>query len=152
VAIARAMATEPVLLLADEPTGELDSATASIVFTLLRDLARREGLTVITCTHDRLVMEMADRVEELADGRLVTGHRGDVWKHVQARARSPFDAVAGHEAGVSSLVGADARQFAPPANGASTPHPDPALPAEPPEAEAGEAPDISRWAPPECRP
>lgn len=150
VAIARAMATEPVLLLADEPTGELDSATASIVFTLLRDLARREGLTVITCTHDRLVMEMADRVEELADGRLVTGHRGDVWKHVQAKARSPFDAVAGPDAAVSSLVGADAHQFAPPANGSSKPPPEPAA-AEHPGGEDEEPSDISRWAPPERR-
>ncbi|MCK9518199.1 MAG: ABC transporter ATP-binding protein [Dehalococcoidia bacterium] len=146
VAIARAMAIEPVLLLADEPTGELDSATASIVFTLLRDLARREGITVITCTHDRLVMEMADRVEELADGRLVTGRRGEVWRHVQAKARSPFDAVA--EAGLSSLVGADTRQFAADANGAHHPQAEP-------ESEHGpiadEAPDISRWAPPDRR-
>lgn len=115
VAIARAMATEPSLILADEPTGELDSATATIVFGLLRDLARERGLTVVACTHDRLVMEMADRVEELADGKLVTGH-GDVWKHVQQKEASPFAAVAQgadrpEGAGLSSLIGADTRQF-----------------------------------------
>jgi putative ABC transport system ATP-binding protein len=84
VAIARALTCDPVLILADEPTGELDSTTARAVFSLLRDLARGEGITVITCTHDRLVMDMADRVEELADGRIVTGHQREVWEHVQA--------------------------------------------------------------------
>ncbi|MCC7365955.1 MAG: ABC transporter ATP-binding protein [Dehalococcoidia bacterium] len=110
VAIARALATEPSLILADEPTGDLDSATATVVFSLLRDLARREGLTVVTCTHDRLVMELADRVEELADGQIVTGHKGDVWRHVQAKERSPFASPVAAEAstgGLSSLVGAD---------------------------------------------
>jgi len=151
VAIARAMAINPVLLLADEPTGELDSATASIVFGLLRDLARSEGITVITCTHDRLVMEMADRVEELADGRLVTGRRGDVWKHVQSKPRSPFEA--GAEVRLSSLVGADIQQFARPANGAQSseteaaaePAPEPSPPEETP---AEPEDDIYRWAPP----
>lgn len=154
VAIARAIAIDPVLLLADEPTGELDSATASIVFGLLRDLARSEGITVITCTHDRLVMEMADRVEELADGRLVTGHRGEVWKHVQAKARSPFEA--GAEVRLSSLVGADLSQFARPANGSETAESEPAAeppPDQPPPGEPEPEPedDISRWAPPHRR-
>jgi putative ABC transport system ATP-binding protein len=85
VAIARALTCEPKLILADEPTGELDSLTARAVFGLLRDLAHRDGITVITCTHDRLVMEMADRVEELSDGSLVAGHLGDVWEHTQGR-------------------------------------------------------------------
>ena len=71
VAIARALASEPSLILADEPTGELDSATATAVFSLLRELARAEGITIVTCTHDRLVMEMASRVEELADGHQI---------------------------------------------------------------------------------
>ena len=84
VAIARALTCDPVLILADEPTGELDSTTARAIFTLLRDLARDQGITVITCTHDRMVMDMADRVEELSDGHLVTGHQREVWEHVQA--------------------------------------------------------------------
>jgi putative ABC transport system ATP-binding protein len=85
VAIARALATQPTLILADEPTGELDSTTAGVIFDLLKQLAHTEGITVITCTHDRLVMERADRVEELSGGRLVTGTKGDVWSYVQVR-------------------------------------------------------------------
>jgi putative ABC transport system ATP-binding protein len=119
VAIARALASNPTLILADEPTGELDSATATAVFTLLRELARAEGITIVTCTHDRLVMELAGRVEELADGHLVTGKHGEVWEHVQLRERSPFatapqaaDGMAEQPA-LSSLIGADLSQFKP---------------------------------------
>ncbi|MGE0600462.1 MAG: ABC transporter ATP-binding protein [Dehalococcoidia bacterium] len=117
VAIARALASEPSLILADEPTGELDSATATAVFSLLRELARAEGITIVTCTHDRLVMEMAGRVEELADGHLVTGERREVWDRIQQRERSPFAAspAAGLEdqPALSSLIGADLGQFKP---------------------------------------
>ena len=117
VAIARALASEPSLILADEPTGELDSATATAVFSLLRDLARAEGITIVTCTHDRLVMELAGRVEELADGHLVTGERREVWDRIQQRERSPFAATpaAGMEEqpALSSLIGADLSQFRP---------------------------------------
>jgi putative ABC transport system ATP-binding protein len=73
VAIARALANRPALILADEPTGELDSTTAATIFQLLLDVIRTEGVTIITTTHDRLVMEQAQRVLELADGALVTG-------------------------------------------------------------------------------
>mgnify|MGYP007080233060 CR=1 FL=1 len=72
---------------------------------------------MIACTHDRIVMEMADRVEELADGKLVTGAHGEVWGHVQAKPISPFAAAhpdrASFGAGVSSLVGADVSHFGP---------------------------------------
>jgi ABC-type lipoprotein export system ATPase subunit len=117
VAIARAIATEPRLILADEPTGELDSTTARLVFGLLRALSREQDFTVVTCTHDRLVMELADRVEELADGQLVAPGEGELWKRVQDTARSPFEAAfvgarPGHEGPkLSSLVGADTRHF-----------------------------------------
>jgi putative ABC transport system ATP-binding protein len=73
VAIARALANRPSLILADEPTGELDSTTAATIFTLLQDVIDRYGVTIITTTHDRVVMEKVDRVLELADGALVTG-------------------------------------------------------------------------------
>jgi putative ABC transport system ATP-binding protein len=73
VAIARALANRPSLILADEPTGELDSTTAEAIFQLLLDVVDSEGVTIITTTHDRLVMEKAARVLELADGMLVSG-------------------------------------------------------------------------------
>ncbi len=73
VAIARALANRPPLILADEPTGELDSTTATQIFQLLLDVIDQEGVTVITTTHDRIVMEKAHRVIELADGELQTG-------------------------------------------------------------------------------
>ncbi len=73
VAIARALANRPSLILADEPTGELDSTTANQIFDLLQEVIAREGVTIITTTHDRLVMEKAQRVIELADGVLQTG-------------------------------------------------------------------------------
>jgi ABC-type lipoprotein export system ATPase subunit len=113
VSIARALATQPSLILADEPTGELDSATATAIFTLLRDLAASEGITIIACTHDRLVIDMAERVEELSDGRLVTGHAHEVLPHIQARERSPFAASATGASPLSSLIGADTSKFIP---------------------------------------
>ncbi len=73
VAIARALANEPSLILADEPTGELDSTTAASIFKLLQDVIAQTNVTIITTTHDRLVMEQAQRVLELADGVLQTG-------------------------------------------------------------------------------
>ena len=71
VAVARALANEPPLLIADEPTGELDSATGAQIFQLLRDVAA-SGVTVVTATHDPFVIEHVDRVVEMDDGALVT--------------------------------------------------------------------------------
>jgi putative ABC transport system ATP-binding protein len=73
VAIARALANRPSLILADEPTGELDSSTAASIFQLLQDVIATYGVTIITTTHDRVVMEKVGRVLELADGALVSG-------------------------------------------------------------------------------
>jgi putative ABC transport system ATP-binding protein len=70
VAIMRALAAEPSLLLADEPTGALDSQAAAIVVDLL-GAARRQGQTIIMVTHDASVAAAADRVVEMSDGRLV---------------------------------------------------------------------------------
>ena len=69
VAVARALANNPPLLIADEPTGELDSTTGAQIFQLLHDVAR-SGVTVITATHDPFVIEHVDRVIEMADGAL----------------------------------------------------------------------------------
>jgi putative ABC transport system ATP-binding protein len=71
VAIARALANRPKLLLADEPTGQLDSETGLRIMRLIRSVVRNEGVTAVVATHDPLMLDVADRVVELADGRLV---------------------------------------------------------------------------------
>ncbi|MCG5536083.1 ABC transporter ATP-binding protein [Ectothiorhodospira mobilis] len=73
VAIARAIAHEPALLLADEPTGNLDADTGARIIALLRDLARRQGRTLVMVTHSREVAAVADRVWTLCEGRLDHG-------------------------------------------------------------------------------
>ena len=74
VAVARALANAPPLLIADEPTGELDSATGAQIFQLLRDVAD-SGVTVITATHDPFVIDHVDRVIEMDDGAVTdTAH------------------------------------------------------------------------------
>jgi lipoprotein-releasing system ATP-binding protein len=69
-AIARALAGSPSVLLADEPTGNLDSASGQGVIDLLRDLNREHGLTMILVTHDQNIAQQADRVVRLAEGRI----------------------------------------------------------------------------------
>jgi putative ABC transport system ATP-binding protein len=71
VAIARALANNPPLLLADEPTGQLDSETGHSIMSLLRSIVRSEGVTAIVATHDPLMLDVADRAIELRDGRLL---------------------------------------------------------------------------------
>ena len=71
VAIARALANHPDLLLADEPTGQLDSQTGRSIMVVLRDLVRSEGVTAIVATHDTSLIDLADRVIELSDGQVV---------------------------------------------------------------------------------
>ena len=71
VAIARALVHEPQLLLADEPTGNLDAATAREIVPLLRSLARRRSAALLIVTHDRELARDADRILELLDGRLL---------------------------------------------------------------------------------
>lgn len=71
VAIARALANEPRLLLADEPTGQLDSETARTIIALLADLVRDRGIAAVIATHDPAMVAVADRVLRLEDGRLL---------------------------------------------------------------------------------
>ncbi len=70
VAIARALANRPKLLLADEPTGQLDSETGRRIMLLIRTVVRAEGVTAVVATHDPVMLEVADRVIELFDGQL----------------------------------------------------------------------------------
>jgi putative ABC transport system ATP-binding protein len=73
VALARALALDPPILLADEPTGNLDSATGRMVFDLMLDYRRESGATLVLVTHERPLADCADRVLELRDGRIVAG-------------------------------------------------------------------------------
>ena len=71
-AIARALAGTPEILLADEPTGNLDAATGQTILDLLRDLNRERGLTMMLVTHDAHIAAQADRTVRLAEGRIET--------------------------------------------------------------------------------
>ncbi|MFE0864513.1 ABC transporter ATP-binding protein [Streptomyces rochei] len=71
VAIARALANEPALLIADEPTGQLDAETGHAVMELLRAVVRSERVTALVATHDAALLNLADRVLELRDGTIV---------------------------------------------------------------------------------
>ncbi|MEU4693595.1 ABC transporter ATP-binding protein [Actinoplanes sp. NPDC023714] len=70
VAIARALAASPRLLIADEPTGQLDAETGRSVMALLRGVVESEGVTALISTHDPVMMALADRVIEISDGRV----------------------------------------------------------------------------------
>ncbi|MFH1737106.1 MAG: ABC transporter ATP-binding protein, partial [Actinomycetota bacterium] len=71
VVIARALANQPKLLLADEPTGNLDSETGKLIVNLLHDLAKTENVAVIAVTHDDGIASQADRTFRIKDGKLV---------------------------------------------------------------------------------
>ena len=71
VAIARALANSPALLIADEPTGQLDAETGHSVMELLRAVVRSEHVTALVATHDATLLDLADRVLELGDGEIV---------------------------------------------------------------------------------
>jgi ABC-type lipoprotein export system ATPase subunit len=97
VAIARALINRPAVILADEPTGELDSTTSGELLGMLRDLNRERGVTLVVVTHDSGVASAADRVVRLSDGRVV----GDV-----RRSEAAWEAIlAGEGSGRSGRNG-----------------------------------------------
>jgi len=77
VAIARALVNEPDLVLADEPTGNLDSKTGEIVLNTFKDLNRKHGHTIILITHEKYVAQHADRIIELKDGNILSDRKTD---------------------------------------------------------------------------
>lgn len=82
VAIARALAVDPPVILADEPTGNLDSKTGREVMTFLREVNKHEGKTIVLVTHDDVLAHTADRIEFLKDGIIVQS------KHVHRREKT----------------------------------------------------------------
>lgn len=84
VAVARALANDPVLLLADEPTGSLDSQRGLQVLELLRDISHERGMAVLLATHDPQAAKVADRAVVLRDGKL-HDHQGDDAETVEPR-------------------------------------------------------------------
>ena len=75
VAVARALAMDPTLLLADEPTGNLDTASAQGVFDLMRRVNREHGTTVLVVTHNHELAAQCDRIVEIVDGRITSDRR-----------------------------------------------------------------------------
>jgi lipoprotein-releasing system ATP-binding protein len=71
IAIARALINEPSIIMADEPTGNLDSSNSKIVFDILQDLSHSKGKSIIAVTHDTDFAKRADRIIEIADGKIV---------------------------------------------------------------------------------
>lgn len=76
VAIARSVAMRPSLILADEPTGELDSTNAEAIFSLFREMVKNEGMSVVATTHDQTLLDMADQVHRMHDGQITLTSAG----------------------------------------------------------------------------
>ncbi|GAB4126837.1 MAG: ABC transporter ATP-binding protein [Rhodothalassiaceae bacterium] len=76
VALARALAPDPKLLFADEPTGNLDSATGETIIALMFDLHRRKGTTLVLITHDAALARRCDRILQIGDGRILRTEAG----------------------------------------------------------------------------
>lgn len=77
VAIARALASKPAILLADEPTGNLDSRTSQDVMGLLKTTSTKFAQTIVMITHNEEIAQLADRIIRIEDGRIVTGKAGE---------------------------------------------------------------------------
>jgi putative ABC transport system ATP-binding protein len=75
IAIARALANQPTIILADEPTGDLDSASGEQVMKLLRKLSKEQGITVLAATHDVSILNLADRELRMKDGQIISDEK-----------------------------------------------------------------------------
>ncbi|OJW19945.1 MAG: peptide ABC transporter ATP-binding protein [Planctomycetales bacterium 71-10] len=95
VAIARALVTDPAVVLADEPTGSLDSVTGQAICRLLKELCAETGRTVVVVTHEPAVAVWADRVVVLRDGRILTEFPTESFSDAHALAAHYQDVVAG---------------------------------------------------------
>ena len=110
IALCAALAHRPRLLIADEPTGELDEASAAVVYTLLAELSREEGVTALVVSHDPRSAAIADRVVHIRDGRVSEERRGEGAAVVIGRGgwlRIPEEAL--HDAGIVDRATVTAR-------------------------------------------
>jgi putative ABC transport system ATP-binding protein len=89
VAIARALANHPRIILADEPTGDLDTKTGSEVVQIMYEMAKKENAAVIVVTHDPIIAEKADRLLEMRDGRIGEGQDSITGRRHTIRAVEP---------------------------------------------------------------
>jgi putative ABC transport system ATP-binding protein len=91
VAIARALITSPSLILADEPTGNLDSRTSLEIISLFQHLNRERGITVVYVTHEQDIAEHANRIIQMRDGRVVADIRNQSprWADDEIRSLPP---------------------------------------------------------------
>lgn len=110
LALCVALAVAPKLLLADEPTGELDTENSLAVYELLREMCHEGGLSVMVVTHDVALATRADRTVHLEDGRMLTQRRagGKELLHVDHRGRVQIPKHLLDRAGIQSLVEAEA--------------------------------------------
>ncbi|MDP3231809.1 MAG: ABC transporter ATP-binding protein [Myxococcales bacterium] len=96
VAVARALVTDPLLVLADEPTANLDSATGNQIIDLMKELNQKKGTTFIFSTHDHKVMQHANAVIRLADGKVLARESAkDAVAHALSLGEAPAEAPAG---------------------------------------------------------
>lgn len=109
VAIARALAPDPAILVADEPTGNLDGATGEAIVRLLFDLKRDRGATLILVTHDPDLAERCDRVVRLRDGRIVADNPGT---KAEGAVPYPENATPGKDAATSTKGAGSTRRRA----------------------------------------
>ncbi len=93
VAFARALIADPAIVLADEPTGSLDSVTGQELCRLLRELCREQHRTIVVVTHEPVVATWADRIVVLADGRILTDFRSKEFGDAQSLAAHYHDIV-----------------------------------------------------------
>jgi putative ABC transport system ATP-binding protein len=109
VGIARAIAARPQVLIADEPTGQLDSRTAATVMDLIGDLVHTQGIAAVVSTHDPLLVQRADRVIELHDGRVTSVASGAEAAAAAAGDVSDADRADAADGPASPLTRAEAR-------------------------------------------
>ncbi len=91
VAIARALVNDPAIILADEPTGNLDSTTALDIMSTIRALNRQRGVTVVLVTHERDLAEVADRIITFRDGRIVSDEMNTAAASLEYRELPPIE-------------------------------------------------------------